>query len=225
MKRSGAVFCYTHHPFQQYHRHYLQKELEKESNTSSNKKNPESAKHLHALMSVKQSSQGWRSVAIFFFCHIQKILNVHLPSIMLLTNTDPEGKKMLFQMSEMQRSQGVPDCSLCDILPISRNPLIIFSILLLTDMTQHIFWGTKISLFGVTVYPIILLFCVQHILKLSLKSVYQFFCNVVSKYGPKKYKNQDCSLSHIRPVLQISWKYIYPFFCNVANRHGFPRKK
>ena len=150
--------------------------------------------------------------------------NIHLPSIMLLTNTDPEGKKMLFQMSEMQRSQGVPDCSLCDILPISRNPLIIFSILLLTDMTQHIFWGTKISLFGVTVYPIILLFCVEHILKLSLKSVYQFFCNVVSKYGPKKYKNQDCSLSHIRPVLQISWKYIYPFFCNVANRHGFPRK-
>ena len=62
---------------------------------------------------------------------------------MLLTNTDPEGKKMLFQRSEMQRSQGVPDCSLCDILLISRNPLIIFSILLLTDMTQHLFWGPK----------------------------------------------------------------------------------
>ena len=48
----------------------------------------------------------------------------------------------------MQRSQGVPDCSLCDILLNSRNPLIIFSILLLTDMTQHIFGGPKISLFG-----------------------------------------------------------------------------
>ena len=67
MKRSGAVFCYTHHPFQQYHRHYLQKEREKESNTSSNKKHSESTKPLHSLRSVKQSSQAWRSLAVFSF--------------------------------------------------------------------------------------------------------------------------------------------------------------
>ena len=52
---------------------------------------------------------------------------------------------MLFQRSNIQRSQGVPDCSLCDILLISRNLFIIFSILVLTDMTQHIFGGPKIS--------------------------------------------------------------------------------
>ena len=132
---------------------------------------------------------------------------------------------MLFQRSEMQRSKGVPDCSLCDILLISWNPFNHFFPYCCSQTWHSTYFGDKKSVYlGVTVYPIMLLFSVQHILKMLLKSVYKFFCNVVSKYGPRKYKNQDYSLSHFRPVLNISWKSIYPFFCNVANRHGFPRK-
>ena len=34
-----------------------------------------------SLRSVKQSSQAWNSVAIFFLCHIQQILNISQKSI------------------------------------------------------------------------------------------------------------------------------------------------
>ena len=62
---------------------------------------------------------------------------------------------------------------------------------MLIDMTQHLFGGTYISLFerdSLAKYFVVLRpTYYENVIEIRL----QFFCNVVSKYGPRKFKDQS----------------------------------
>ena len=82
-----------------------------------------------SLRSMTQSSQAWKSLAIFPVSYATDpvyFAKIHPPFILLLTDMDSEIKKNLFPRSYTQHSRDVPDCSLCDILQISWNPFIKF---------------------------------------------------------------------------------------------------
>ena len=226
MKRSGEVFCYKHHPLQQYPRHYLQKEGEKESNTSNNKKHSESA-NLCIVWRVWNSLVGHEEVQLFLFllpCSTdhEYFAKIHSPSIMLLTNTDLEGKKYSFRNVK---------CNVFRLFLVWHPPNLMTSIHHVYHTVAHRH-DTTPSLRTVNqsswAWQSSQLFCCS-VSNISWKCHWNpfaiFSVMLLESMDPESIKfNQDCSLSHIRPVLKISGKSIYPLFCNVANIHRFPEK-
>ena len=115
----------------------------KESNTCNIKKHSESANlRLDLDWGVWNSLVMHETVLPLFSCVISNRSWIFCENQFTLHNVAIRIQKL------KKQSQDVPDCSLCDILQISWNPFMIFSMMLLTDMTPGLVWGPWISLVG-----------------------------------------------------------------------------
>ena len=133
---------------------------------------------------------------------------------MLLTNTDPEGKKIAVSK---ELNATFPKCSRLFLVWHPAN--LMKSIHHFVHAFAHRYdrapiWGTVYQ--STWAWEFSQLFCCS-VSNISWKCHWNPFTNfsvmLLVSMDPENIKiNQDCSLSNIRPVLKISWESINPFF-------------